>query len=190
MFTGTMPPPLLAAQNEDTPVADQATYKLKPTDLLRIQVFQETELDRELRVSQEYKIVAPLIGVVDLRNCTVRDAELLVAELYRKDYLVNPQINITVLEYAPRSVDVLGAVNAPGSVTIPAERNLNLLNAVARCGGFSRVANRSRVSLTRTFPGGQTITYTIDADKLVEGDPANRGPIQDGDVIYVPERML
>ncbi len=178
------------AQNETKGDRRQANYKLKPMDLLRIQVFQEMELDRELRISQEYKIVAPLIGVVDLRDCTVRDAERLIADLYRADFLVNPQINITVLEYAPRTVDVLGAVNNPGAVTIPAERDLTLLNAIARSGGFSRLANRNKVNLTRTFPDGQTITYTIDADKLMEGDPANRGLVRDGDLIFVPERLL
>jgi len=179
-----------AASPDEKPAARQSTYRLKPMDLLKVQVFQEAELDRELRVSQEGTIGVPLLGSVNLRNRTVREAELLLADLYRQDYLVNPQINITVIEYSSRSVDVLGSVNSPGSVTIPAERELTLLNAIARSGGFSRLANRNRITLTRTFPDGQTITYTIDADKLVEGDAANRGVLRDGDVIYVPERLL
>lgn len=159
-------------------------------DLIKIQVFQEPELDRELRVSQDYTIVLPLIGVVNLKEYTVRETELLVTELYQRDYLVNPQINITVIDYSPRTINVLGSVNAPGSVLIPPEKSITLLDAIARSGGFSRLANRNKVSLTRTLPDGKTANFTINADQLVLGDTDNRSSIQDGDVIFVPERML
>jgi polysaccharide export outer membrane protein len=159
-------------------------------DLVKIQVFQEPDLERELRVSQDSTITLPLIGSVNVRNRTVRDTELLVTELYQRDYLVNPQINITVMEYSPRTINVLGAVNNPGSVLIPPERQLSLLDAIARSGGFSRLANRSRVSLTRPQANGQSTNYVINADQLVAGDTDSRTPVQDGDVIFVPERVL
>jgi len=165
-------------------------YKLHPMDLLKLQVFQEPDLDRELRVSQDNTVVVPLLGVVNVNGLSVRETELLIAELYRKDYLVNPQINITVVEYSPRSVNVFGAVNQPGSVVFPPERELTLLDAIARSGGFSRLANRSKVSLTRTQADGQTVNYVINADQLVGGDSDNRVPVQNGDVIYIPERVL
>ena len=180
----------VAAKTEPKPASRLATNKLRPMDLIKVQVFQEAELDRDLRVSQDFTIVAPLIGVVNLKDRTVRDAELLITELYQRDYLVNPQINITVTEYSQRTINVLGAVNSPGSVQIPPEKTITLLDAIARSGGFSRLANRNRVSLTRTQSDGQTVNFTIDADQLVSGDANNRSPVQDGDVIYVPERML
>jgi polysaccharide biosynthesis/export protein len=159
-------------------------------DLIRIQVFQEAELDRDLRVSQDHTIVVPLIGIVDVRDLTVRDTEALLTELYQRDYLVNPQINITVTEYSQRNINVLGAVNTPGSVVMPPEKNLTLLDAIARSGGFSRLANRNKVSLTRTKSDGQTVNFIINADQLVSGDSNNRSTIQDGDIIFVPERIL
>lgn len=166
------------------------SYKLQPMDLIKVQVFQEPDLDRELRVSRDRNVVLPLIGTVDLKDRTVREAEILITDLYGKDYLVNPQINITVMEYAPRTVNVLGAVNTPGSVPLPPERDLTLLDAIARSGGFSRLANRARVSLTRTLSGGQLENFTINADLLMSGDGGRRWLVQSGDVIYVPERML
>ena len=167
-----------------------ATYKLHPMDLIKVQVFQEPDLDRELRVSQDHTIVIPLIGSVNVKDRTVRDTELLITELYGRDYLVNPQINLTVIEYSQRTINVLGAVNAPGAVQIPPEKNYSLLDAIARCGGFSRLANRNKVSLTRPQSDGRTTNYTIDADQLVSGDASNRAPVQDGDVVFVPERLL
>ncbi len=184
------PSTLLAARDDAKTAGHYATYKLRPMDLIKLQVFQEPDLDRELRVSQDFTIVVPLVGSVNLKDHTVRDAEVLLTDLYQRDYLVNPQINLTVIEYAQRTINVLGAVNVPGSVQIPPEKNLTLLDAIARSGGFSRLANRNRVSLTRTQPDGRTINYSIDADQLVSGDTNNRAPVQDGDVIFVPERIL
>ena len=182
--------PALAGKKEVKPSSQLATYKLRPMDLIKIQVFQEAELDRELRVSQDHTIVVPLIGVVEVRDLTVRDAEALITELYQRDYLVNPQLNITVTEYSQRNINVLGAVNIPGSILIPPEKNLTLLDAIARSGGFSRLANRNKVSLTRTKADGQTVNFIINADQLVSGDTTNRSTIQDGDIIFVPERIL
>jgi polysaccharide export outer membrane protein len=179
-----------AARREAKNGGSLAGYKLHAMDLIKIQVFQEPDLDRELRVSQDNTIVVPLLGVVSVKDRTVRETELMITELYKQDYLVNPQINITVLDYSPRTVNVFGAVNNPGSVVIPPERELTLLDAIARSGGFSRLANRSKVSLTRTKPDGDTINYIINADQLVAGDAGNRAPVQDGDVIFIPERVL
>ena len=180
-----------AAKPEAKAAASRAySYKLRPMDLIKLQVFQEAELDRELRVSQDHTIVVPLIGIVNVKNRSVRETELLITELLQRDYLVNPQLNITVTEYSPRTINVLGAVNSPGSVTIPPEKEISLLDVIARSGGFSRLANRSRVSLTRTQPDGQSVNSSINADQLVSGDSDNRITVQDGDVIYVPERVL
>jgi polysaccharide export outer membrane protein len=159
-------------------------------DLIKVQVFQEPDLERELRVSRDRTIVLPLIGTIDLHNRTVHDAELIITDLYQKDYLVNPQINLTVMEYAARTLSVLGSVNTPGSVPIPPERDLTLLDAIARSGGFSRLANRAKVSLTRIQSNGQTENYTINADQLMAGDGGRRWLVQNGDVVFVPERVL
>lgn len=184
-------PIALTAQSESTETADlYSTYKLQPMDLLKIQFFQESDLDRELRVSRDYTIVMPLVGSVSVKGRTVRDLEQTLTELYRKDYIVNPQINITIREYASRSVTVLGAVNNPGAVPLPPERELTLLDTIARAGGFSRLSNRKAVSLTRNLPDGRTINYIINAEQMMTGDTNNQWTVRDGDVISVPERIL
>jgi len=170
--------------------ADDTNYRLRAMDLLKVQVFDQPSLDREVRVSKDLTIVLPLIGKVDVQNRTGRDLERLVTQLYKADYLVNPQINITIVEYAPNSVNVFGAVNNPASIPIPPEKNFSLLDAIAKAGGFSRLANRNRISLTRIGPNGQAQNYLINADELMTGDTTNRWPLRDGDVISVAERMF
>src|ERR1700691_4834968 len=105
----------------------QADYVLQPCDLIQIVVFQEPDLARDVRLSQESTISLPLIGTVDLAGKTVRAAQETIRRLYEKDYLDNPQINITVTEYAKQEVNVLGSVNTPGAISIPPEQPLKLL---------------------------------------------------------------
>jgi polysaccharide biosynthesis/export protein len=172
------------------PEAAAGDYVLQPQDLVRVQVFQEPDLERELRVSQEASVALPLIGNVEVRNKTVRQAEEIIRRLYDADYLVNPQVNLTVLEYAPRSVDVVGAVNTPGVVYFPKEEGLTLIGAISRAGSFNRLANKKQVTLKRTLPDGRIETFRIDVDDLMKGETTDKWPLQPGDVITVPERIL
>lgn len=172
------------------PEAVTGDYVLQPQDLVRVQIFQEPDLERELRISQEASIALPLIGNVDVRNKTVRQAEDAIRKLYDADFLVNPQVNLTVLEYAPRNVHVVGAVNTPGIVVFPKEEGLTLLGAISRAGSFSRLANRKQITLKRKMANGTIETYRIDVDELMKGETADTWPLEPGDVITVPERIL
>lgn len=172
------------------PVTESTDYVMQPSDLIRVMVFQEPDLMREVRITQEYTITLPLIGTIDLRSKTVRQAEEIIRSLYDKDYLVNPQINLTVLEYTQRTVKVLGAVNSPGAIVFPPEQKMGLLEAIARAGGFSRIAERRKVRLSRTLDDGKSENYIINTDEMIQGASAQQWLLTKGDVIFVPERIL
>jgi len=181
---------LVAETPRAVPAAAAIDYILKPSDLLNVQVFQEENLRRDVRVSQEFSITLPLIGKVDLKGKSLRQAEDLIRELYDRDFLVNPQVNVVVTEYAKRSVNVIGQVNQPGAVLFPQEQGLTLLDAISRAGGFSRLANRSQVKLTRTSADGKTETYIINVDDLIKGTSSNSLTLLVNDIVFVPERIL
>jgi polysaccharide export outer membrane protein len=165
-------------------------YQLLPSDLIRIQVFQEPDLDREVRVSQEGEIFLPLIGKIEVKGRTLRQVEELVRDLYDRDYLVNPQVNIIVIQYQPRMVNVMGAVNAPGALEFPPEQSITVIDAISRAGGFNRLADRKRVRLTRTYTGGRVENFVINADELMSGASSEPWVVLKDDVIFVPERVL
>ena len=188
------PDPLRAGE---MPPADQAPvpathldYTLQASDLIRVQVYQEPDLLRNVRVSQEYTVTLPLIGTINLKGMTVREVGDLIQKLYDRDYLVDPQVSVMVLEYAARTVNVLGAVNKPGNVNFPLEQPLTLLDAIARAGGFSRLADRNKVRLTRQVAEDKTETHVIDANEIIEGHAKDTWQLQKNDVIYVPERIF
>ncbi len=160
------------------------------SDLLQVRIFQEEDLTREVSVSQNQTITLPLIGTLDVKGRTVRETEALIRELYDKDFLVNPQVNLTVIRYAERTVNILGSVNSPGPVVFPQEKGLTLLEAIARAGGFNRLANKNKIRLTRTSLDGEKTTYTIDADQLIKGRGDSSWSLQINDVIFVPESIF
>lgn len=186
----------LAGATEASPAASipqaptKPDYVLQPLDMLRVQIFQEDDLARDVRISQESTVSLPLIGRIDLKGKTVRQAQELIRELYDRDYLVNPQVNLIVLQYAKRMVNVLGSVNSPGAVPFPDEQGLTLLDVIARVGGFTRLADRRHVKLTRTTADGKTTNYVINTDDIIEGSSKETWPLAPDDVVYVPERIL
>lgn len=166
---------------------------MQPLDLLQIRVFQEPEMDREVRMSRESAVFLPLIGRVSLQGKTIREAEEYVRDLYDRDYLVNPQVNLTVLEYARRTVNVLGSVATPGEIEFPREEGLTLLDAISRAGGFTRLADRKKVRLTRQSDSaeeGEAENHIINADDIIDGDSSKQWALETGDLIFVPERFL
>lgn len=177
--------PSVFAQAEAT-----TDYVLRPSDLVQIQIFQEPDLDRVVRITQENTITLPLIGTVDVKDRTVRQTEELIRSLYDKDYLVNPQINLTVMEYSERTVQVVGAVNSPGAVPFPPEQKLTLVEAIARAGGQSRIADLRKVRLSRTTADGRIENFTVNVDELMKQGSGEQWYLTKGDVIFVPERIL
>lgn len=186
-FAAERPP----AQSRPAAAETRTEYTLQPLDRIKIEVLREPDLTREIRLSQEGAATLPLIGPVNLKGKTVREAQIIIRDLYDKDYLVNPQINLSVLEYARQTVDVLGAVADSGSIDIPPEQPMNLLAAIARAGGFTRLADRRKVQLTRRAEDGSTQTFEINADDIIRSrSSAEEWLLRTGDVIYVPERLL
>jgi polysaccharide export outer membrane protein len=165
-------------------------YVLRPADILQVKIYKEEDLTREVSVSQEYTVSLPLIGNVSVKNRSVRQIEEMIRQLYERDFLVNPQVTLIVLKYAERAVNVIGSVNSPQAVPFPPERGLTLLEAVARAGGFSRLADRSKVKIIRTDEKGVSTTFTINADKLMESRSVNLWALQVDDVIQVEERIF
>ncbi len=184
--------PLVRAQSpaEAAPGERIGDYVLQPLDLIRVRIYNEPNLDREVRISGDYRVNLPLIGSVDLNDQTIQQAQDQISALYDRDFLVNPQVNVIVLDYARRTVNVMGAVGAPGEIAFPREEEMSLLSAISRAGGFSRLGDRKRVRLTRKVKDEPAVTFVIDVNELIEGESGDLWPLQTSDVIYVPERFF
>lgn len=168
-------------------------YLLQPGDVIRVLVLGEEDLNKlgEVRLSQEFTVVLPLIGSVDLKGMTVRQTETIVRDLYDRDYLVKPQVNVSVVKYAERVVKVFGSVNKPGNVPFPPEEGLTLSGAISGADGFSRLADQKKVTLTRVLPDGTTDTKIFNLADMLKGRSGTDDiALQPNDTINVGERIL
>lgn len=170
------------------PAEQTQSYRLSPNDVVRVKVFQEDDLTTEFRLAKDGTATFPLLGVVNLGGKTVDEAAATIRDLLGKDYLVNPQVTITVVEYSKRRFMVLGQVQKPGSYDIPSEESVTLLQAIAMAGGFTRLAVQSKVTITRTVGGKKTLTVDV---KSAANDPDTKPfEILPDDTIIVAERVF
>lgn len=173
--------------------ATKADYVLQPQDVIRVQVFQEEDINKQgdgLSLSQDSTVSLPLIGTISLKGKTVRQAEEMIRALYDKDYIVNPQVSVTVIKYAERSVNVIGSVTNQGRIQFPQERGLTIVDAISLAGGQTRLADLKHVKLTRKNANGDTEVTIVDVDAIMKQAGRESVQLQPGDVIFVPERIL
>src|SRR4030065_2943332 len=78
-------------------------YCLGPHDVLKITVYREEELDREVRVSSDGYISFPLLENVKAEGITVSELENSLAEELKK-YLKNPQVTVFISQYSSITV--------------------------------------------------------------------------------------
>ena len=179
-----------SAKNSAAPVTAEVhhSYRLSANDLIRVKVFQEDDLTTEFRLGRDGNTTFPLLGVVNLAGKTVEEAAAMIRDSLGRDYLVNPQVTLTVVEYAKRRFTVLGQVQKPGSYELPGEESVTLLQAIAMAGGFSRLAVQSKVSITRTLGGKKSLTVDV---RSAANDPGTKPfEILPDDTIMVAERVF
>lgn len=167
-----------------------AEYRINPFDLLEITVYQEPDLTRSVRVSQDGSITFPLIGKVDIAGLSVMEAERRIAQLLEADYLVNPQVSIFIKEYHSKKVFIIGEVRNPGSFNVPQDKPLTVLEAVALAGGFTNVAASDDIRVIRVVDGTQKYLRVRASEITRGGDKSKDLVLVPNDIIFVPERLF
>jgi polysaccharide biosynthesis/export protein len=167
-----------------TMVKASENYVIGPLDVIQFRILGEVETQTEVRVANDGSVSLPYVGNVKIAGMTVADARAMLYGKYSADYYVNPQIDLAIIAYKQKRVNVQGMVNRQGFVIFPPEEKVTLLGAIAMAGGWSdnRLASKT-VKLVRTTDG-TTKTTEIDTTKTGPEDC----PLQDGDLVIVPER--
>ena len=176
------------------PKAELAThvslgYRLTSNDLIHIKVFQEEELETVARVGRDGTIPFPMLGTLNVGGKTIPETTAAVT-LALKDYLVRPQVAVRVVEYTKRKFTVLGQVNRPGTFDLPDDAPLSLLEGIGLAGGYTRLANTSRVTVKRSQPGMAEQVFKLDAREMARGKNAPRFQLQPGDTVLVEESLF
>lgn len=181
---------LLAAASPAARGAPADNYRLRHGDVLEFTVFQEPDLRTQARIQADGTIYLPLVGSVQAEGRTLAGLQAGLTELYDRDFLVQPQITLQIAAYAPRSVQVIGQVNRPGTIPLPAEAPMRLLEAIGAAGGFTRRADAGKVSIRRLRDDGSQEIIEKDVGQLLSRPDANDIVLRDGDTVLVGERWI
>ena len=178
---GAPTPPTAAA-------AERASASTRDTlgagDSIRITVFQNPDLTTEARLSQGGAIVFPLIGEVALGGLTAAEAGSRIADqLKRGNFIVNPQVAVSIVQVRSRQVHVLGQLSRPGNYILEDSAS-RLTDVLTLAGGISATGSDTVTVLTNR--GGKIERHEIDVPAIFHGgDPSTNIQIENGDTIYV-----
>jgi polysaccharide export outer membrane protein len=162
---------------------------LSPNDAIAMTVYQEDDLNTKTIIDKNGMVMLPLLGQVKISGLTVLDATKQIQQLYDKDYLVNPRVNLIVEHFAERRFSVLGQVQKPGSYEFPQNESVNLLEAIAIAGGYTRLGSPAKVSVQRVENGSPKI-YPQDAGRMAKDPKKKPFEILPDDIINVGERTF
>jgi len=163
-------------------------YVLYPGDLIKISVFDNIDLETNIRVPAEGIITFPLIGEVkDLVGKSIAQFTGEVARRLEHGYLRQAVVTATVTDFGPRSVYVMGSVAKPTNILLNPYSELTAMQAIGQAGGFNEDANRGGAQVIRDDPSkrggkiGLGVPSGDHADSLV-GDVV----LHANDIIIVP----
>ena len=184
------PPAAVSSSGFSGGASAPSGYILSPNDQVGVEVFGEDDLRTNGRLNPEGNLSVPLLGSIHLAGLTLTQVASKLTELYGRDYLVNPKINVVLLSYAKRRFSILGQVARPGSYEMPESNpgGIDLLEAVAMAGGYTRIAAPERITVRRQKTSGDQI-FKVNAKRFTKGSGGGF-LVEPGDTITVGESIF
>ncbi|PID58238.1 hypothetical protein CSB45_03995 [candidate division KSB3 bacterium] len=180
---------LLKNQPMQTPT-NPDDYVLGPGDMLEIKVVNEENLDKVVTVSMDGFITYPLLGDLRVDGLTTGQLRAQVASLLARDFLVNPEVLVSVVKPRSKKVYIMGMVKKPGYHELQGDERL--LSTLLSAGGPNSFESEARIlRLPKQDVGEAASTDTlapvvVDLNRLfVDGDQTQNIYLQDGDVLMV-----
>ena len=163
-----------------------ASYVVGPGDILEVTVLDQTEVSRSTTVQPDGRFTMPLLGDLEVAGKTVAEIQKFITDALSKDFLVNPQVEVRVREYASQFALVLGEIMNPGRRAL--RGGTRLIDVLIESGGFRPGASGEILAQRTdgTFPGGEkSIRFRLgNTTGMTEKDRMNAElPIRNGDVI-------
>jgi protein involved in polysaccharide export with SLBB domain len=174
------PKSAVAAPQSGSPDMSQlpgmSSYQVGPGDVIGLRVFDEPDFSLpNVRLNDAGTISLPIVGEISVLGRTVSEIERLVNDRLRGRVLVNPIVNVSLLQY--RTFFVQGQVRGPG--TFAFMPGLTVRKAAILAGGFTERASMKKIYVIRDKDPAQK---QLQADLNTEIGP--------GDLIFIGETFF
>jgi len=167
--------PVSEAEQKAIQEAAAGAPRLQAGEKIRVNVYGEASLSGDYQIDPSGFVSLPLAGTVKAAGLTQPELEQELTQKFRTQYLRNPKVTVSVLEFRP--FYILGEIEKPGAY--PYTSGLNVLSAIAIAGGTTYRASKSTVLIQHPGEAG-----------LREYPLTSSIPVLPGDIIRIPQRYF
>lgn len=161
-------------------------YELGPEDIISVQVFGQPNYSKAgITIPPTATIQYPLIpGGIFVGGKTLDQIEKEIAKKL-DEYIIDPQVTVTLEKVGSAQFAVLGKVGAPGVRLMT--RRYSVYDAIVESGGLTPGADKKRITLLRRTAQGSYLSSNVKLDEMIAG----KIPMEyltPGDQLVIPEK--
>lgn len=157
-----------------------ANYRIGPGDNLVVQLFGKRNVEYNLVVTRDGKVLIPEFGPVAVGGLTFDDAEKLITSGFEQR-VIGARAVVTMGKLRTIQIRVSGDVNQPGIYTVGGLSTL--IDALLTTGGVNGAGTLRNIQLIRN---GEIITHLDLYELLLEGRTGSDPFLRHNDTIFVP----
>lgn len=176
---------LITVVNGSAQTGTTNVYAIGVGDRLRVSVWQESSLDRDVEVGMDSTIVLPLVGTIRAGGYTTAQLSRILTDrysLYKRDI---SQVEVVVVEFNSRSIYVFGEVARAGAYSF--QEIPDLWNVIMEAGGPTAMAYLKDIRILRG-DGEERRSIPVDMNAfLLGGSEVSLPRLQPDDTIYIPK---
>lgn len=163
--------------------ASDTTTRLKPGDVVQLDVPGRPDLNQELTLDSVGTVEIAPVGSVRLGGLTANEASILLKQKLRLFYPTLDALEISVGHSGKVRIYVMGAVNTKGVVTFEVAPTLwELLRSI---GGVAEDANLAAGRIIRESSGKPEV-HPVDVNAVLDGKEDGSYQMKDGDTLIIP----
>jgi len=174
-------------------------YHIKPQDILQVRNLQSMKYivddapvnatspsgnagqGQTFQVEEDGTVTLPVIGHIQVVGLTRSEAQKLVEDTYRKNLLVNPIIDLKIINL---KVTILGEIRAQGNYPLVKDKT-TLIELIGEAGGLTEKANEKSVKIIR---GSEKNPVVIEIDLgNIRSISDAKTILQSGDIVYIAQ---
>ena len=162
-----------------------APYTINPGDLLRVDVWNEEGLSREVLVRPDGKISLPMAGEIDTSKATPAEVSTKISSALQKYLKDAPQVVVSQVNVNGNKIYVIGKVANPGAYIISSDTDV--MQALALAGGLNAFAAENDIRILRRQPDGKQISLSFRYGVVKAGEQLDSNIVlQSRDLVVVP----
>ncbi len=158
-------------------------YVIGKGDVLDIIIWKEPELSRQAKVRLDGRISMPLVDDVMAAGKTPMELKQEITD-HLGQFIEGPEVTVIVQNQISKSYYILGEVNSQGEY--PMEKDVTLLQALARANGFTDWANKRNLFILRQTEDGEK-RINLNYREIIRDEAMEQNLLlMPGDTLVVP----